>query len=123
MKIPSVIFLALLCICTLSACDRRPLRSECIVKIELSSPLKDRVPNDWLKRIFPAARSIHAPLAGISVQGKDVYLQFAKQCPDRKLLAESIVAEANLKLTAPVKLERIEPGPHTSTLSGNAWRD
>ncbi|RYG35744.1 MAG: hypothetical protein EON93_06135 [Burkholderiales bacterium] len=123
MKFFSLILVTTALACAVVACDSRPRRADCIVMARITSPLDDRVPNEWLRRILPSAKELDVPLAGYSVQGKDVYLQFASRCSERKLLAESVLARANLTLSEPIKLDRIEPGPNTSDISGHHWRD
>jgi hypothetical protein len=123
MKIHCILLLAAVATCAASACDRRPSRSECIVKVQVSPAPDGRIPDVALRKIFPSARSIHAPLAGYAVHGQNVFLQFTEQCQNRKLLAESIADSAGLELAAPIQLEQIQPGPQTAAISGDSWRD
>jgi hypothetical protein len=109
----------------LQACrkEQLPLRSECIVRAEISSVDPQRIEDSTLARIMPSASAARIPLAAYTVHGKTLYFQYQRNCGQRIDFTNALLSAANIHLAAPLSTQPVAPSTKTIAVTGPAWRD
>ena len=110
-------------------------RSECIVRIDIDSPLTGRVREEAISKAVDAIYSYPepnyegpTPSLTINKSRDSIYLQFPKKCELKHHWAKVLVGHRmqpvspeGFKLT--MSTEYIEPGIDTISIQGEAWID